>query len=236
MKASDVMTSDVVSIRPQATILDATQLMLERRISGLPVIDASGTLVGIVTEGDFLRRIETGTQRKRGRLLEFLLGPGRLANEYVHTAGRKVDEVMTRDVRTVEEDAPLEKIVYLMERHRIKRIPVVRNDKVVGIITRANLMRAVAMLALEARPAPASDAAIRERLIADLKNQSWTPFGAIDVAVTDGVVKLTGALTDERERQALRIAAENVSGVRKVEDHLIWVEPYSGMVVEAPED
>jgi CBS domain-containing protein len=236
MKASDVMTSDVVSIKTEATILDAVQLMLERRISGLPVIDASGTLVGMVTEGDFLRRRETSTQRKRGRLLEFLLGPGRLAEEYIRASGRQVDEVMTRDVRTVEEDAPLEKIVYLMERHRIKRIPVTRNGKVVGIVTRANLMRAVATLALEARPVPASDSAIRERLIADLKSQSWAPVGAIDVVVTDGVVKLTGALTDERERQALRIAAENIPGVMKVEDHLIWVEPYSGMIVEAPED
>jgi CBS-domain-containing membrane protein len=236
MKASDVMTSDVVSIKPEATILDAVQLMLERRISGLPVIDASGTLVGMVTEGDFLRRRETGTQRKRGRLLEFLLGPGRLAEEYIRASGRQVDEVMTRGVRTVEEDAPLEKIVYLMERHRIKRIPVTQKGKIVGIVTRANLMRAVATLALEARPVPASDSAIRQRLIADLKSQSWAPVGAIDVVVTDGVVKLTGALTDERERQALRIAAENIPGVMKVEDHLIWVEPYSGMIVEAPED
>jgi len=235
MKASDVMTSDVVSIAPDATILEAARLMLQHRISGLPVIAASGTLVGMVTEGDFLRRSETGTQRKRGRLLEFLLGPGRLADEYVHASGRKVDEVMTGEVHTVEEDAPLEKVVHLMERHRIKRIPVVRNGKVVGIVTRANLMRAVAALALAARPVPASDAAIRERLIADLKSQSWAPCAAIDVAVTDGVVKLTGSLTDERERQALRIAAENIPGVRKVEDHLIWVEPYSGMVIEAPE-
>jgi CBS domain-containing protein len=236
MKASDVMTGDVVSIKPEAPILEAAQLMLERRISGLPVIDAAGTLVGIVSEGDFLRRSETGTQRKRPGWLEFLVGPGRLAEEYVHTSGRKVEEVMTSDVHIVDEDAPLEKVVYLMERHRIKRIPVVRNSKVVGIVTRANLMRALASLALEARPVPPSDKAIRERLIADLKNQSWAPFGAIDVVVADGVVKLTGALTDERERKALRVAAENVPGVKKVEDHLIWIEPNSGLVLEAPED
>jgi CBS domain-containing protein len=211
-------------------------MMLQHKISGLPVIDASSNLVGIVTEGDFLRRSETGTQRKRPGWLEFLVGPGRLAGEYVHASGRKVEDVMTTDVYTVDEDAPLEKVVYLMEKHRIKRIPVVRNGKVVGIVTRANLMRAVATLALEARPAPASDAAIRERLITDLKKQSWAPSAAIEVAVTDGVVKLTGALTDERERQALRVAAENIPGVKKVEDHLIWIEPYSGMILEAPED
>lgn len=236
MKASDVMTRDVVSIRPDASVLDAARLMLQNSISGLPVIDAYGDLVGMLTEGDFLRRSETGTRRKRPRWLEFLVGPGRLADEYVHTTARKVEEVMTERVYTVEEDAPLEKIVHLMERHRVKRLPVVRNGKVVGIVTRANLVHALATLALEARPASASDTAIRERLIADLKKEPWAPLGIIDVAVADGVVKLTGAVTDERERLALRVAAENIAGVRKVEDHLIWIEPASGMVIEAPED
>jgi len=234
MNSSDVMTRDVLSIRPEATILEAARLMLQNRISGLPVINAYGELVGMLTEGDFLRRRETGTDRKRPRWLEFLIGPGRLADEYVHTAARKVEEVMTDHVYTIEEDAPLEKIVHLLERHRVKRLPVVRNGKVVGIVTRANLMHALATLALQARPASASDTAIRERLMADLKKESWAPLAIIDVAVTDGVVKLTGALTDERERQALRVAAENIPGVKKVEDHLIWVEPASGMIFEAP--
>jgi len=236
MNASDVMTKDVLSTRPDATILEAARLMVQKRISGLPVIDAHGAIVGMVTEGDLLRRSETGTQRKRPRWLEFLIGPGRLADEYVHTAGRKVEEVMTDHVYTVEEDAPLEKIVHLMERHRVKRLPVVRNEKLVGIVTRANLVHALATLALEARPASASDTAIRERLITDLEKQPWAPLAIIDVAVSDGVVKFTGALTDERERLALRVAAENIPGVKKVEDHLVWVEPVSGMVIQAPED
>jgi CBS domain-containing protein len=236
MNDSAVMTRDVLSIRPEATILEAARLMLQNRISGLPVINAYGELVGILTEGDFLRRSETGTQRKRPRWLEFLIGPGRLADEYVHTTARKVEEVMTERVYTVEEDAPLEKIVHVMERHRVKRLPVIKNGKMVGIVTRANLMRALAMLALEARPASASDTAIRERLMADLEKEPWAPLATIDVAVTNGVVKLTGALTDERERQALRVAAENIPGVKNVEDHLIWVEPTSGTIIEAPED
>lgn len=236
MKVADVMTREVVSIAPDASVMEAVRLMLQHKISGLPVVDAAGKLQGVVTEGDFLRRVETGTERKRSRLVEFLLGPGRLATDYVHATGRKVDEVMTPDARTVGEDEPLEKVVHLMERYRIKRVPVVRGDKVVGIVTRANLMRALASLALAEHPVAADDASIRERLLAELKRQSWAPVGLIDVVVKDGVVKLSGALTDERERQAIRIAAENIPGVKKVEDHLVWIEPNTGVIVEAPEN
>jgi len=234
MKASDVMTRDVVSIGPDAPVIEAVQLMLQHHISGLPVVDAAGNLQGILTEGDFLRRAETGTQRKRSRFVEFLLGPGRLATEYAHASGRKVDDVMTPEVRTVTEDASLELIVHVMERYRVKRVPVVQGRTVVGIVTRANLMRAVANLALAERPVAAGDAAIRDRLIAELKAQRWAPVGLIDVVVKDGVVRLSGALTDERERQAIRIAAENIPGVNKIEDHLVWIEPNSGVVVEPP--
>jgi Mg/Co/Ni transporter MgtE len=208
--------------------------MLQHKISGLPVVGASGGLVGIVTEGDFLRRTETGTQRRRPRWLEFLVGPGRLASEYVHTSGQKVDEVMTPEVRTVTEETPLEEVVHLMERHHIKRMPVLRGRELAGIITRANVMRAVISLAHQATPASADDTAIRERLVSELKKQSWAPVGMIDVVVTNGVVKYSGALMDERERQALRVAAENIPGVRKIEDHLVWIEPMSGTVIEAP--
>ena len=236
MKAMDVMTRDVVSIDPNASILEAVRLMLQHRVSGLPVVDSSGQLQGIVTEGDFLRRSETGTQPKRPRWLEFLLGPGRLATDYVHASGRRVDEVMTTNVHTVTEDTPLERIVNLMERHRIKRVPVMRGERIVGIVTRANLMRAVASLALAEGPVAADDAAIRDRLLAELKRQTWAPVGLMDVIVKDGVVNLSGALTDEREREAIRIAAENIPGVKKVADHLVWIEPNTGMVMESPED
>jgi len=236
MNAMDVMTRGVVSVGPDASIIEAVRIMLQHKISGLPVIDASGRLQGVITEGDFLRRAETGTQRRHPRWLEFLLGPGRLATEYVQASGRKVSDVMTPDVYTVTEDAPLEQVVHLMERHRVKRVPVMRGDEVVGIVTRANLMRALASLALAEQPAAADDAAIRERLLAELNKERWAPVGLLDVVVKDGVVKLSGALTDERERQALRVAAENIAGVKKVEDHLIWIEPNTGVIVEAPKD
>ena len=152
MKASDIMTRKVISVEPDASILHAVHLMLQNRISGLPVIDATGKLVGILSEGDLLRRQETGTQKQRARWVAFLMSPGRLAEEYVHAAGRKVREIMTPDPRTIVEGTPVEDIVRLMERHRIKRLPVRRDDTVVGIVTRANLVRALASLAVEAKP------------------------------------------------------------------------------------
>src|SRR3954447_7073891 len=131
MKAKDVMTRDLVSVTPDATVLQAARLMLQHHISGLPVVDASGKLVGILSEGDFLRRRETGTQRRRSRWLEFLMGPGKIASEYTHSHGMRVSEVMTENVRTVSEDTDIEEIVELMERHRIKRVPVLAGGKVV---------------------------------------------------------------------------------------------------------
>jgi len=237
MQAKDIMTSPVVSIAPDATVLQAVQIMLQRRISGLPVIGQDGRLVGIVTEGDLLRRVETGTQRRRPRWLEFLLGPGRLADEYTRTHGRKVNDVMTTDPLSVAEDAALEEVVKLMEKRQIKRVPVLRGEQVIGIVTRANLLHALAGVSREA-PASieSSDAAIRAAFLAELAKEKWAPIALINPIVRDGVIELWGTITDERERQALIVAAENVPGVKGVRDHLAWVEPTSGMVYQPEGD
>ena len=234
MKARDVMTPDVITVKPDEQVMHAVRLMLQKRISKLPVLDGSGTLVGIVTEGDLLRRSELGTQRRRPRWIEFFVGPGKLAEEYVHSSGRKVEEVMTTTVHTIAEDTSLEEIVQLMERNRVKRMPVERSGKLVEIVTRANLMRALASVSHEIAPASSDDNAIRERVVAELKSQSWAPVAMVDVIVRKGVVTLSGVLTDPRQREALKVAAENVPGVTKVVDHLVWVEPLSGAYVEAP--
>jgi CBS-domain-containing membrane protein len=235
MQAKDVMTRDVISVAPDATVLLAARLMLQYHISGLPVIDSSGKLVGVLSEGDFLRRQETQTQRRRSRWLEFLMGPGRTAGEYIHSHGSKVSEVMTEDVRTVGEDTPLEDIVELMERHRIKRVPVLRGKDVVGIVTRSNLMHAMVSLVRKAPPTAMDDAAIREQLLAEMKREQWAPAAMTTVVVRDGVVELWGVVIDDRQRQALTIAAENIPGVKAVKDHLVWVEPTSGMTIEPQE-
>jgi CBS domain-containing protein len=236
MKAKDVMTSPVVTVEPEVDVLQAVRIMLQRRVSGLPVVDKEGRLVGIVTEGDFLRRAETGTQRRRPRWLEFLAGPGRLAEDYARSHARKVGDVMTAEPFTVDEDAPLDDIVKLMEKRQIKRIPVVRGRNVVGIVSRANLLHALASVAREARPTEQSDAAIRSQLMAELTKQSWAPIALINPVVRDGVVELWGTITDERERTALVVATENVPGVKAVHDRLAWVDPTSGMVIYPPEE
>jgi CBS domain-containing protein len=232
MKAEDVMTRDVISIEPGATVLQAARLMLQHHISGLPVIDKDGNLVGVLSEGDFLRRRETKTERRRSRWLEFLMGPGRIASEYSHSHGSKVSEVMTTDVHTVDELTPLEDIVELMERRRIKRVPVVCGGQVVGIVTRSNLMHAMVSLARVTQPAAKDDAAIRERLLAEMQKELWAPVATANVVVHDGVVELWGVIVDERQREALKVAAENIPGVKAVNDHLVWVEPTSGLTIE----
>jgi CBS domain-containing protein len=188
-----------------------------------------------VTEGDFLRRSELGTQRQRPRWLEFLVGPGRLANEYVHACGRKVDEIMTPEPYIVSVDTPVDEIVRMMEKHRIKRLPVVQDSKPVGMVSRANLLTALASAPQEATTAPAiDDAAIREKILAECAKQPWAT--EISVIVKNGIVDLKGVMTDERERQAFIVAAENVSGVKAVHDHLVWVDAMSGMAFLSQED
>ncbi len=154
MRAHQIMTRPVITVTPETTIVDAANTMLQKHVSGLPVVDASGKLVGIVSEGDFIRRSEIGTQRKRGRFLKFILGPGKAATDFVHEHGSKVAEIMTSQPLTITEDTPLEKIVELMEKNNVKRLPVMRGDKIVGIVSRANLLQAVASLA---RADPRSD-------------------------------------------------------------------------------
>lgn len=234
MRVNDVMTRNVISVRPDDTILKAARLMLQNRISGLPVVDADGDLVGMVTEGDFLRRTEIQTERRRPKWLEFVLGPGRIAKEFTQTSGRKVAEVMTGDPVTVGEDVSLAHVVELMERYRIKRVPVLHDGKIVGIVSRANLMRALVSLAREAETPAGDGSTIRHRILAAFAAQPWAP--RIDVTVKDGIAELWGTITDERMRKACVVVAENVPGVRLVRDHIVWVEPMSGMAFPSSED
>jgi|SRR5579862_1375768 CBS domain-containing protein len=234
MQVKDVMTRNVISVGADEPVVKAARVMLQNRISGLPVVDADGDLVGVVTEGDFLRRSEIGTERQRPKWLEFVLGPGRLAQEYVRTSGRKVEEIMTPDPRTVAEDATLEDVVEIMERRHIKRLPVTRAGRMVGIVSRANLMHALASLSREIPAPTGGDSAIRDAVIAALDRQHWAP--RVNVVVKNGIAELWGVVTDERERQALVVATENVAGVVKVHDHLVWVEPMSGMAFPSVED
>ncbi len=235
MRAHQIMTKPVITVEPDSTMVEAANVMLKQHISGLPVVDAAGTLVGIVSQGDFLRRSEISTGRRRGRWLKFLLGSGRSAIDFVHEHGRKISEIMSLSPVTIVEDTPLADIADLMEKRNIKRLPVLRGGKLVGIVTRTNLLQAVADLARDVPDPTADDDHIRDRIIHAMEKVDWRPIG-LNVIVRDGIVHLSGALLDERARQAAIVAAENVEGVRKVHDHLCWVDSMTGLYSISPED
>jgi CBS domain-containing protein len=233
MFASEFMTSPVKTIGPDATIEEAIELLLSLHVSGLPVTDADGRLVGLVSEGDFLHRAELGTAKRKPRWIEFLLGPGEVAESYVMSHGRKVHDVMTRDVATVGESASVNEVVEVMERRKVKRLPVMSGDRVVGIITRSDLLRVLSK-AVTPKPASAAectDQAILDRLLAELREQGFASPKTLDVTVDQGIVTLTGEIFDERQRPALVVAAENIAGVNRVVDKLVWIEPFSGMTI-----
>ena len=235
MRAHQIMTRQVITATVDASVAEAARTLLEHHISGMPVVDAKGKLVGVVSQGDFVRRAEIGTQRRRSRWLKLLLGPGQEAADFVRERGRKVGEVMNDRPITVAEDATLEEVAATMEKNDIKRVPVMRGEKLVGIVTRTNLVQAVLDLAREVPDPTADDDHVRDRIFAAIEKNNWKPFG-LSVVVRDGIVHLSGIITDERSRQATMVAAENVTGVRRVHDHLVWIEPMSGVYLNSAED
>ncbi len=235
MKASDVMTAKVVTISPDSSLSDMIKLMLDHRISGLPVVAADGKLVGIVTEGDCLRRTETGTEVKRSFWRDLVTGSETLAAEYIRSHGRKVSEVMSRDPIVVAPDTALSDVIPLMEKHQIKRVPVVKDGVIVGILSRANLLQALSGLVKDAK-VEQSDTKIRADVIAALSSLPWAANEFLNVTVKDGVVDLWGCFTAYRQDEAAIIATENVPGVKKVNNHLSWVDPMSGMVIYSADE
>jgi CBS domain-containing protein len=237
MNAADVMSKEVFVVNTDMTVLDAARAMLQHHISGVPVRDWQGKVVGMLTEGDLLHRVETGTQRRHAHWLELLFGPGRAAQDYTVAHAKKVGEVMTPRVISVTPETPLSEVVALMEQNHIKRVPVLAGGRLLGIVSRADLLRRLVAQSEKAVVAePGSDAEIKSRILAELDHESWAPRAIIHVDVKNGVVELRGSITDERERAALKVVCENTAGVKEVIDHMIWVEPLSGMVIEAPDE
>ena len=225
MRAIDVMTPNVVTVDPETSVQALAALLSEKGISGAPVVDAGGRMIGIVSEGDLLHRAELGTERRSERrsawwLEHFASG---LARDYVKSHGRTVKDVMTREVISVTDTTELADIATLLETKMIKRVPVVRDGKLVGIVSRANLVRALATAGAQlTTEAAGDDRTIRAKLLAELKGQEWVHAWAADIIVRDGVVHLW--CSDDRpeeERRALRVAAENIPGVRGVEEHIV---------------
>src|ERR1700693_567082 len=226
MRAVDVMTTDVITVDPDTTVRALATLLAERGISGAPVVDSGGRLVGVISEGDLLHRAEIGTARRhRVRRRSWWLDDfaSDLAREYIKSHGRNVKDIMTRDVVTVSEDTELAEVAALLEAKRIKRVPVMREGKVVGIISRANIVRAVgATKGAPPREGEDDDRSIRARLLAELGHEEWAKVWPEDVIVRDGVVHFWISEDEPPEkRQALRIAAETITGVRGVEEHVL---------------
>jgi CBS domain-containing protein len=233
---TEVMTRNVISIAPDSTVEEAAQMMLERRISGLFVVDKAGDMVGIITEGDLLHRDELGTERHRPWWLRLFISPAQQADDFTHAHGRHVRDVMTTEVMSVAHDETLEAVVALMEEHHIKRVPVTQHDRVVGVVSRSDLLRALLGRVRHAAPSQASDPEIRKTILDALEAQSWAPTTTLNVTVNHGVVDIWGTITSESERSAIRVIAENTPGVTLVHDHMVYVEPYTGTVIESPED
>jgi CBS domain-containing protein len=236
MLVRDIMSAPVITIHPRATIRSAIQHMLASRLSGLPVAERPGALLGIVSEGDLLHRAEIGTAKTRSGWLDFLLGPGRSAQDYTQAHARYVEDVMTRDVVTIDENATLDDAVKLMEQHKIKRLPVTRDGALIGIMSRADVMRAL----LQSKDAQAANAralddpAIKKAILDEINAQRWSTPDSIKVEVNNGDVVLSGVIFDERERDAVRVCAENVPGVKTVIDNMIWIDPESGTYLGPP--
>ena len=233
MQAHDIMTPDVIAVRPDTSLAEVAELMLIHRVSGLPVVE-DGAVVGMVSEGDLLRRAELGTAPARPRWLTLFAAGDRAAEAFVKTHGRTAGEVMSRTLVAVAPETPVEALATLMETHRVKRLPVVHGGKLVGMVTRADLLRALATRLGEAAATPAGgstspedDRRIRAGLLAGLRAEAWAPSpAALTVQVRAGVVHLWGTVRSAAQRRAVVAAAESTEGVRRVEDHLqVWHDP-----------
>jgi CBS domain-containing protein len=228
MKAADVMVTNVITVGPDACLQDVAHILLTNRISGLPVVDKDGRIAGIVSEGDLMRRAEAGTGRRRPWWLAILTGREVLAAEYVQEHSRKVTDVMTVDVVTASPDTSLQEIATLFEKNAIKRIPIVEGAKLVGIVSRANLLQALASMPKEPSTRPLSDSTLRASVVARINAEPWARPSLINVIVQNGTVELWGIVDSQTEKNAIRVAAEVTPGVRAVNDNLVMHPAESG--------
>jgi len=226
------MTPNVIGVPETASLWDALKLMVSRNVSALVIFDAIGAPIGILSEGDLMRRAELGAEKKRPRWLEFLIGGGRAARDYARSHGRRVDEIMTRGILSVEASAEIAEAVDLMLHAKVRRLLVLQGSAPVGILSRSDLVRAL-MRAAPAEPQPCTDAEILAAVEAEIAAQSWAPAAGVRVRVEDGVVTLEGAISEDSLRGGLKVLVENVPGVKAVHDRLAWIEPNSGYYVPA---
>ena len=221
MLARDIMTGTAVTIAPDATVADAARMMVEKGVSGLPVVDLSGQLVGIVTEGDLLRRKELGSEMRRTWWSRLFRDDKSLAGEFAKAHGRFVREVMTRNVVCVRCDTPLGRVAKLLWTLDVKRLPVLKNGALVGVISRRDVVRSLAKLAaIEARPQKASDNEIALGVLSRIDNAPFVAAIQVQLTITDGVVEVAGTVSSENQRQAVLAMIEEPTGVARVHDRI----------------
>ncbi|MFL9965465.1 CBS domain-containing protein [Paraburkholderia sediminicola] len=226
MRASDVMTSNVISVTPDMTVREVARIFVDNGISGAPVLDPDGHVAGMISEGDLLRRSEIGTEERPRTSWLDLWSASHEARDYIKTHAVKVRDVMTTDVVTVEPDTSLGEVAGMLETRRIKRVPVTNAGRLVGIVSRANLVQALASVPDEpSTDVTLSDAEIRAMLMGELAGRKWS-FAGRNLVVTNGVVHLWGVFHSVEAVEAVRVAAQNIPGVKRVEDH---TEPYQMM-------
>lgn len=218
MKASQIMTPHVIAVAPDTPVGEVAKLMVDQRISGILVMD-HGKLVGIISENDLVRRIELGTDKTRSSWLQFFTSEDTVLAEYVRARGKVAGDVMTTAVVTVTPDTPIKDIAEILETRHIKRVPVIDDGKVVGIVSRANLIQALAAFEPGTAPAQVDDASIHDAILAEIQRVVWPSPIMNTVTVNDGVVHLWGYVGSDNERRAVRIAAERAAGVKAVRDH-----------------
>lgn len=220
MQAADVMTQNVITVSPDSEVREIASLLLEHGISAVPVVDDGGKVLGIVSEGDLMRRVENDTNRRKSWWLKLFAGHD--AADYVKSHGRRAHEIMTRDPITIEGDMPLHKISRLLEKHHIKRVPVLQAGKLVGIVSRSNLLRGFSVVATEAS-VTADDREIREAILKEVDDNTGVLVDRINVMVSDGKVQLWGLVENQQEKMAVQVAAENTAGVKEVDNNLGFV-------------
>jgi len=233
MIVADLMTKNLVTVLPETSLADAARIMLARHLSGLLVLSDTGVLLGVITEGDLLRRAEIGTAESHASWLKSFLMPGSLAADYVKTHGRHVSEVMTVDPLCVTPQTALDTAAALMGKRHVKRLPVIENGLAVGVISRSDLLRVLALKLISDAGAKPTDDEILAEIKASMAKESWAPKTGIHVSVKNAVVDLGGVIMSDDEHRAVKVIAENAAGVAAVNDHLVFVDPGSGMAFSA---
>jgi CBS domain-containing protein len=224
MRADEIMSRHVIAISADASVMDAIKMMLSHHVSGLPVVGPGGKLIGILSEGDFIRRAEIGTEKRRGRWLSLLVGPDRAAIDFSRQHGRRVDQIMTPNPVTIREDTSVEEIVRLIERHKVRRFPVMKGDEIVGMVTQTDFLTAIASLSIGRHDVSGGDEEIRASVVAALSLAAWRPC-ALNVSVHDGVVTVKGTVKSDNAHKAAIVAAESVPGVKRIDDQLLKIMP-----------